>query len=738
MSEALVFLGTTADNANQLFEVDALGTVQPVDLGPAYPQPGSDGALGPTFLTAFAGGLEFSGGSEGVAQLWTVDLDLDNASDISQALSTDLEPRDLAVCNGMLFFAGLDADGNGNLYASDGSAAGTAALLVTGVGPQGLAPDWIVSQGGQLYFSGIDSSGSTDLWVSDGTAAGTHAVAVAGANTQEVFGSGTGLVPTQLTAALGKVFFFGNDDAGNAGLWVSDGTPAGTLELAAGAVTDSASANMVAFGGRLYFAGMDSAGSVGLWSTDGTTSGTVELAVTGAGSAGLDPVSLTVFDGALYFGGTDANGMAGLWRSDGTAAGTVELAVAGVGPGGLDPVAVGASDSPNVAMTALGGKLYFAGIGADGLSDLWQSDGTAAGTVEVTVPGALGTGLGLDPTDFALVDTPPMPGTATPVTAGPGTPSQDGPTTGSVASGPASGSSGSTPPPAGGTAIDATPSAPGLGTTVGGATASPPAASGAVILAPPTASATIDSTGTDTIYASSGNDLVFASGPAATVLGGTGNLVFVAGGGAYTAGGGSGSDTLYGGSGADVFTGGNGSGNVLVAGFGNTTLLGGAGNADLMFGGQASTTFTGSVGGNDTMVGGAGTNVFNLTTGAIAFGGPNGPSDTFNTGNGSVLVVEGPAATQMNFGGGSLTAFGDGSGGPDTYSFTKGLGGSAEIVGFKVSDQLTLTGGFTEADVAAALSGATTDAAGTALTLSDGTRIELFGASVTAAQFGVG
>ena len=70
----------------------------------------------------------------------------------------------------------------------------------------------------------------------------------------------------------------------------------------------------------------------------------------------------------------------------------------------------------------------------------------------------------------------------------------------------------------------------------------------------------------------------------------------------------------------------------------------------------------------------------------------------------------------------------------DTYSDTRGQGGGADIIGFKPSDHLVLTGGFTPADAAAALRTATTGAFGTALTLGDGTRITLFGATLTAGQ----
>ncbi|MGI3778348.1 MAG: beta strand repeat-containing protein [Janthinobacterium lividum] len=259
----------------------------------------------------------------------------------------------------------------------------------------------------------------------------------------------------------------------------------------------------------------------------------------------------------------------------------------------------------------------------------------------------------------------------------------------------------------------------------------PPPAPPPAAPAPP-AGVVVNSTAAgDVVTAGSGNETVYASGATATVVGGAGNLTFVAGGGSYTAGGGSGTDILYGGTGANVLTGGGGANSILVAGAGNATLSGGSGRAALMFGGQAATTFQGGTGGGDTLVGGVGANVFAMTAGDVAFGGPNGP-DTFAGGYGSALVVEGPGATQVNVGAATLTAFA--GTGADTYAFGMNLGGGASIVGFKATDRIVLTGGFTNADAARALATATTGSFGTALALGDGTRITLFGAGITAAQ----
>jgi collagen type VII alpha len=244
----------------------------------------------------------------------------------------------------------------------------------------------------------------------------------------------------------------------------------------------------------------------------------------------------------------------------------------------------------------------------------------------------------------------------------------------------------------------------------------------------------VNSLGTDTVLAGAGTDIVYASGSSATVDGGAGTLIFIAGTGSYTAGGGTGNDILYGNSGPAMLTGGGTGNSVLVAGTGNTTLLGGAGPGAIMYGGTATNSFTGSTAGSDTLVGGSGSNTFTMTNNDVAFGGANG-GDTYNTGTASALVVEGPGAERVNLGGGAATVFG--GSGTDTYAFTKGLGGTAGVIGLKAGDSLDLTGGFTAADASAALSTATKGSFGTILHLSDGTTINVFGASVTASQISV-
>jgi ELWxxDGT repeat protein len=73
------------------------------------------------------------------------------------------------------------------------------------------------------------------------------------------------------------------------------------------------------------FIGLDANGRYGLWVTDGTSAGTSELAVARAYSGGLSPSDITVVGNKALFVGVDASGNEHLWVTDGTAAGTNEL-----------------------------------------------------------------------------------------------------------------------------------------------------------------------------------------------------------------------------------------------------------------------------------------------------------------------------------------------------------------------------------------------------------------------------
>ena len=184
-----------------------------------------------------------------------------------------------------------------------------------------------------------------------------------------------------MTVFDGKALFNGANTAGHLGLWVTNGTAAGTQELTgitAASTTGIDPTDMAVFNNEVLFNGVDTGGLSGLWVTNGTVGGTHEL-VAGAGGAsdpsGLNPTNLTVFDGEVLFSGLDASGDMGLWVTNGTAAGTHELTgITGADPSGLAP-----SD-----LIVYNGEVLFRGLDQLGRPQLWVTNGTATGTHMLT------------------------------------------------------------------------------------------------------------------------------------------------------------------------------------------------------------------------------------------------------------------------------------------------------------------------------------------------------------------
>ena len=86
-----------------------------------------------------------------------------------------------------------------------------------------------------------------------------------------------------------------------------------------------------------------------------------------------------------YMFANDAEHGTELWQTDGTAAGTTLLKDINPGP----------ASSGGDALERAGGLLYFSAQDATGRYDLWKSDGTAAGTVKLTTNATSSSQIGL-------------------------------------------------------------------------------------------------------------------------------------------------------------------------------------------------------------------------------------------------------------------------------------------------------------------------------------------------------
>ena len=350
------------------------------------------------------------------------------------------DPITLTAAGNLLFFNATDGTSTtGSLWRTDGTAAGTLKLSENGQYAETLQP-----AAGPLVFFPAQPNGQT-LMMSDGTVAGTKPAddfmrRFGPKNSGRYFRSAThfsrpSLIRRVFTDSLwkttaapdgtamplgarnpfgmidwaGRYVFYAEGPHGiyNYGLWVTDGTPAGTYAIVPdlGATNDKPG-RLVNANGTLFFLNAVRDHTLMLCRSDGTTDGTVipkELPTVSTFRTQIKAVGSNVFffvnDGSLWFSDGTATGttelakvtfystldnddlrIAGngivylnyptsdtweLWGSDGTIAGTRLLKSLG---------------SNYTTLTSIDGVVYFAGGDAPHGSEIWTTDGTVEGT----------------------------------------------------------------------------------------------------------------------------------------------------------------------------------------------------------------------------------------------------------------------------------------------------------------------------------------------------------------------
>ena len=416
-----------------------------------------------------SGPARWAGGSGGVFFLAVVSSD--GAPDKGMLLWTDGTPNGTRVvkdlqqvggtiwhlfnAGGRLYFTASSSSAT-TVWTSDGTDAGTVALPVPGIAAitnSGTPPPWLGSLGTTLFIQGRDPAGE-ELWRTDGTVAGTARVndlypGTADSNIYRVapFGDGAmfvyrgdlyqtradsppapvpgaprsvgtvmaaggaayftsrsptpSLLKTDGTAggtvkladvpgesdgslgldslgatASGRTVYFhvgrGFGDGRINELWKSDGTTVGTA-MGTSFAGNGLVNGVTAAGETVFFIHNDRVHGYELWKSDGTAEGTgmvTDLRADGSGAVS-GPIP---FGNKVLFGGSVSNTLTQLFVTDGTAAGTVAL-----GPAAEEGTLTGGTP------VVLNGAAYFAVRGATGTA-LWRTDGTVAGTAPVNIP----------------------------------------------------------------------------------------------------------------------------------------------------------------------------------------------------------------------------------------------------------------------------------------------------------------------------------------------------------------
>jgi ELWxxDGT repeat protein len=173
-------------------------------------------------------------------------------------------------------------------------------------------------------------------------------------------------MPYDLWAVGDKVFFNARTPDAGRELWVTDGSQNGTFLLRDICPGDCSTSPLPLLALRDVLLFTDSSGGYRLWRTDGTRAGTYMLSPSpGLFSGDAPGVDHAVAGSRLFYAGCDRTAC-GLWATDGTREGTRRV------DGGRPPI----------WLATVGDRVVFTRQGSAG-SEVWVSDGSAAGTVLV-------------------------------------------------------------------------------------------------------------------------------------------------------------------------------------------------------------------------------------------------------------------------------------------------------------------------------------------------------------------
>lgn len=283
-----------------------------------------------------------------------------NALDSLPTYSLNL--NHLANLQGDIFFT-VTAQGQGTqLYVYTGSSINLVEKIGT-TSSHGVAndPQFLVADD-KLYF--VANDGSHGVWVTDGTAAGT----------EEVF-STTDASPELTFIESGSYLYY------NSGTSIHRyNTNTKQTEQITGSYTTGSDSKLTLVGDTLYFiADNTSSNKTGIWKINENAATEVPA---GGAPLNADPSygEFTAFDGTLYFVATNSTNSEGLWRVNNTGTGFDQVTISGDSIADLNPRQL------TVLKDGTTEKLYFVGKDSSEIDTLWSIEDTNLSTAASVEP----------------------------------------------------------------------------------------------------------------------------------------------------------------------------------------------------------------------------------------------------------------------------------------------------------------------------------------------------------------
>lgn len=260
------------------------------------------------------------------------------------------------------FSASAIGSSDRRVWRSDGTLASTRSISSVVIGTSGD----LVGVPGMLYFT--QSVRPPQLYASNGAP-----------NSGQLIPQSELLVPQIIVGSpLANNYVFSHGDKR---LYSTNGA-AGLVRLLS---FERIGRSFCAWNGKVFFnAALPNQGSE-LWVTDGTPAGTVLFKDILPGATGSDPQNLQVIGNKLYFTALSiAGGKRELWVSSGISVNTMKIMEVGNVTSKFEPLVANSVVFPT--------KFYFVVAGANGNDAVWESNGTPEGTKKVPFHGLVTSG----------------------------------------------------------------------------------------------------------------------------------------------------------------------------------------------------------------------------------------------------------------------------------------------------------------------------------------------------------
>ena len=369
--------GTAQQTCPQVVDINTLGSAE--SSNPAAARKGPGGVVAMTYLQCgnhwFFRATTPNAGDE----LWKTD-----GTPSGTVLVKDINPGidgsniNYLVCvNGIVYFCADDGSTGLELWRSDGTTVGTTLLLDIEPGADSSEPMHLEAMGGKVYFSAKDQIFGRELWCTNGTAIGTFHIKDINTGTNDS-------APVALIAdtSSNSVYFSADDGRSGSELWKTDGSILGTTlvkDIYPGA-QGSSIRQMVQLGAIVIFSANHPTHGTELWKTDGSATGTTLIAdINPSGNSSPLLTTSEVLGSTLYFAASDGSSGIELWQTDGTTAGT-RLAV------DINP---GPASSVPLFLHRNGSSLFFAATGSTSNGrELWRYTNGSSYMVKDISPGS--------------------------------------------------------------------------------------------------------------------------------------------------------------------------------------------------------------------------------------------------------------------------------------------------------------------------------------------------------------